>query len=342
MPTSSPILIAHRGASGYLPEHTLPAYAVAALQGADYLEPDLVMSQDGVLIARHDNQLGLTTDVADHPEFANRHSRRLVDGHEVTGWFSEDFTLAELKRLRAIERIPRLRPANCRFDRMFEIPTFNEVIALARGLSQATGRTIGLYPETKHPSHFAALGLPMEAPLVAALHGAGYHAATDPVFIQSFEVGNLRRLRGLTELRLIQLLSEHGQPFDAAVAGSGLDYDQMATAAGLATIASYADGVGPHKSHFVLAVGDDGRLDPAQATDFVANAHQAGLLVHPYTFRAENHFLPPALRDGSGNADALGDLMAELAIFLALGIDGFFCDQPDIGRRAIDRDQQPR
>lgn len=334
MRTNQPILIAHRGASGYLPEHTLAAYALAALQGADFLEPDLVMSRDGVLLARHDNQLDLTTDVADHPEFADRHCQRRVDGQLVSGWFSEDFTLAELKTLRAVERIPQLRPANRRFDRMFDIPTFAEVIALAKGLSQASGRPIGLYPETKHPSHFAALGLSMEAPLVAALHGAGYRSAADPVFIQSFEVGNLRQLRGMTDLKLVQLLAESGQPFDVVTAGGTLDYEQMATAAGLTAIAGYADGVGPQKSHFILAADAEGRLDPARASGFIDEAHAVGLLVHPYTFRAENHFLPPALRGSS--TEGLGDLVAELRLFLALGIDGFFCDQPDLGRRAID------
>ncbi|TXF13773.1 glycerophosphodiester phosphodiesterase [Pelomicrobium methylotrophicum] len=330
-----PLVIAHRGASGYLPEHTLAAYAVAIFQGADFIEPDLVMTKDGHLIARHENVLDLTTDVASHPEFAGRRTTKGVDGVAVTGWFSEDFTLAEIKQLRAIERMPGVRPANTRFDRQFEVPTLQEIIDLVQACERALGRKIGLYPETKHPTYFQRLGLSMEEPLVRILHRNGYQGADGRVFIQSFEVGHLRKLRRMTRIPLVQLLGVGGKPYDVEAAGGSLTYDQMATPGGLADIAAYADGVGPEKSHFILAPDAEGKLDPGNATDFVANAHAAGLQVHPYTFRAENRFLPVSLRS-SGEPHALGDSEAEIKAFLALGIDGFFTDQADLGVRARD------
>lgn len=328
--TRGPIVIAHRGASGYIPEHTLAAYAMAILQGTDYIEPDLVMTRDGQLIARHDNQLDLTTDVAQRPEFAARRTTKHVDGEAMTGWFSEDFTLAEIKTLRAIERIPDIRPENRRFDAMFEVPTLQEIIDLARGFETSTGRRIGIYPETKHPTYFAELGLAMEAPLVETLHRNGYTEADAPIFIQSFEVANLRALREMTRLPLIQLLWLEGKPFDVQTAGGTLSYDDMASADGLREIARYADGVGPEKHHFIIPLDAEGRLDVAHATAFVADAHAAGLMVHPYTFRAENHFLPSDHRHGDDER-ARGDLAGELRAFLAAGIDGFFIDQADIG-----------
>src|SRR5690606_28021931 len=202
---AAPLIIAHRGASGYLPEHTLAAYAVAILQGADYVEPDLVMTRDGQLVARHDNQLGLTTDVAQRPEFASRKRTQSIDGQSQTGWFSEDFTLAEIKTLRAIERIPQLRPGNQRLDGAFEIPTLQEIIELVQAMQASEGRIIGLYPETKHPTHFQQIGLAMEKPLVRTLHRNGYLTPNAPVYIQSFEVDNLKTLKRLTKLRLVQL-----------------------------------------------------------------------------------------------------------------------------------------
>lgn len=330
-----PIVIAHRGASGYLPEHTLAAYAVAMLQGADFVEPDLVMTKDGELIARHDNVLDLTTDVATRPEFASRRTTKVVDGHSHTGWFSEDFTLAEIKRLRAIERIPDVRPANARFDGQFEMPTLQEIVDLVRANERALGRAIGIYPETKHPTYFQKLGLSMEEPLVQILHANGYDRQPERVYIQSFEIANLKKLRRMTRVPLIQLLETGGRPADVEAGGGALTYDQMATAQGLREIATYADGVGPEKYHFIIPRAATGKLDPAKATNFVRDAHAAGLKVHPWTFRAENQFLPANHRS-SGGANALGDSKGEIEAFLAAGIDGFFTDQSDIGVRARD------
>ena len=204
-PLSPPIVIAHRGASGLRPEHTLAAYTVAIEQGADFIEPDLVLTRDNVFVARHENDITGTTDVAAHPEFAARRTTKLIDGESHTGWFTEDFTLAELKTLRAVERLPKLRPANVQYDGQFEVPTLAEVITLAKRHSVG-GRVVGIYPETKHPSYFASIGHPMEAMLAAQLKAAGWSKPDDPVFIQSFEVDNLKRLHTMTGLRLIQLM----------------------------------------------------------------------------------------------------------------------------------------
>ncbi|SFP22658.1 glycerophosphodiester phosphodiesterase [Ectopseudomonas composti] len=327
--TKAPLVIAHRGASGYVPEHTLAAYALAALQGADYIEPDLVMTRDGQLVARHDNELGLTTDVAQHPEFAARKRTQSVDGRSLEGWFSEDFTLAELKTLRAIERIPQQRPGNTRFDGQFEIPTLQEIIDLVKRLEALQQRTLGLYPETKHPTHFQQRDLAMEKPLLAVLERNGYDSAEAPVFIQSFEVENLKTLSTLTPLRLVQLLWIEGQPYDQQVRGSGLGYQQMITPEGLQNIASYAAGIGPEKG---MVIPRDAAGNLSAPTSLVADAHAAGLKVHPYTFRAENAFLPSSLRTGSDPVER-GDIDAELRAFLATGIDGLFIDQPDIAVR---------
>lgn len=332
---NKPLIIAHRGASGYVPEHTLAAYAIAVLQGADYVEPDLVMSKDGQLFARHDNELGLTTDVAQHAEFADRKRKASIDGVELDGWFSEDFTAAELKRLGAIERIPDIRPGNTRLNGQFEIATLQEIVDLVKALQVSQGREIGLYIETKHPQHFNDLGLAMEKPLVESLARNGYRDADAPVYIQSFEVSNLKALRQLSSLRLVQLYGK-GQPHDQVVQGNPLTYAQMATAAGLRAVAEYANGVGPDKS-YVIPRKPDGSL--GEPTRFVADAHAAGLLVHPYTFRAENQFLPTELQQGSSPADR-GDIEAEVRAFLATGIDGLFIDQPDIAVRL--RQQQAR
>ncbi|HLD66390.1 MAG TPA: glycerophosphodiester phosphodiesterase [Pseudomonas sp.] len=325
-----PLIIAHRGASGYVPEHTLAAYALAILQGADYIEPDLVMSQDGHLVARHDNELGLTTDVSRHPEFAARKRSQMVDGVSLSGWFSEDFSLAELKTLRAIERIPAIRPGNARLDDAFEIPTLQEIIDLVKSLQLSQQRSIGLYPETKHPTHFQRLGLALEKPLLRTLTRNGYLNRRAPVYIQSFEVENLKALSRLTSIRLVQLFGA-GQPYDQQVLGSGLSYAQMATPAGLQEIARYAAGVGPEKS-YIIPRDAHGKLEAANATDFVALAHAAGLKVHPYTFRGENNFLPSNLRNGD-DPQARGDSAAEIQLFLDTGIDGLFIDQPDIAVR---------
>ncbi|MES2442230.1 MAG: glycerophosphodiester phosphodiesterase [Pseudomonadota bacterium] len=321
MPEPHVIVIAHRGASGERPEHTLLAYSLAIDQGADFIEPDLVPTRDGVLVARHENNIADTTDVSDHPEFAARKTVKTIDGAAMTGWFTEDFTLAELRTLRAKERLPQLRPANKAYDGQAQIPTLDEIIALARRATKETGRTIGIYPETKHPSYFASIGLPIEPPLLAALKAAGWDRADAPVFIQSFEVDNLRALHAITRVRLIQLMSAAGGPADHAAPS----YAAMATPAGLAAIAAYAHGIGPEKSMIVPASGTP--------TTLIADAHAAGLKVHPWTFRAENFFLAPAFRHGTDLA-AHGDLSAEILSYLQRGVDGFFTDYPYIGVQA--------
>lgn len=317
-PMSRPIVIAHRGASGYRPEHTLAAYDAAIKYGADFVEPDLVLTKDDVFVARHENDITDTTDVASHPEFASRKTTKVVDGETHTGWFTEDFTLAELKTLRAKERLPKLRPRNTRFDGQFEVPTLDEIIALVKQRSGELRRTIGIYPETKHPSYFASIGKPMEEKLAAQLRAAGWDSATSPVFIQSFEVDNLKRLHKLTGIRLIQLMDATGGPADHAVPS----YAAMTTPAGLREVATYAWGIGPNKA--MIQNGD------ALPTMLVVDAHRAGLRVHPWTFRAENVFLPPSMRVGTDPAGR-GHLDLEIRRFLDLGIDGFFTDFPGIG-----------
>ena len=317
------IVIAHRGASGYAPEHTLVAYFIAIQQGADFVEPDLVMTRDGVLVARHENEIGGTTDVAEHAGFASRKTTKVVDGVSTTGWFTEDFTLAELKTLRARERIPLVRPMNARFDRMFEVPTLDEVLDVVGAANAARkARPVGVYPETKHPSYFAGIGLPMEEALVKTLERHGYRGRSAPVFIQSFEVGNLKRLARMTDLPLIQLLDATGKPFDFVLSGDARTYADLAKPAGLAEIARYAAGIGVHKN---LMIPRTAQNELGAPTTLVADAHAKGLVVHGWTFRAENTFLPKDLQS---------DAAAEMRRFLALGMDGFFTDQSDIGVRA--------
>jgi glycerophosphoryl diester phosphodiesterase len=325
------IVIGHRGASGYRPEHTLGAYQLAIDFGADYIEPDLVITRDGVLVARHENDISGTTDVAAHPEFAGRRVTKVIDGANVTGWFTEDFTLAELKTLRARERLPALRPQNTVFDGVYEIPTLQEVIALAQGESRRLGRRIGIYPETKHPTYFQKLGLPLEEPLVRTLHAAGYRHRRDPVYIQSFEVANLEKLARMTRLPLVQLLNAAGKPYDFVVANDPRSYADMATPAGLRDIARYADGVGANKDLIVPRDATGKLLAP---TTLIKDAHRAGLVVHAWTFRVENSFLPLDYRLGNptapGYAALRGDLQEELKLFYRLGLDGLFSDNPDI------------
>ncbi len=326
---TQPIVIAHRGASGYLPEHTLEAYALAIRQGADYIEPDLVMTRDAVLVARHENEIGGTTNVADVPQFGSRRTTRVIDGQSVTGWFTEDFTLAELKTLRARERLPKLRAANTRYDGQFTVPTFEEVLQLARGSGKAS---LGIYPETKHPTYFQRLGLPMEDALLEILKRHGYASRESPVFIQSFETANLRALRGKTPLRLIQLIEADGAPYDLVVAGDERTYADLLKPKGLKEIATYADGIGVHKSLIIPPLAD-GRL--GTPTRLTADAHAAGLLVHGWTFRAENEFLPKNFQSADDPA-ALGQLAGEIVTFLNAGMDGFFTDHPDVGVLARD------
>jgi glycerophosphoryl diester phosphodiesterase len=315
-----PLLIAHRGASGERPEHTIAAYQLAIDQGADFIEPDLVLTKDGVLVARHENEIGSTTDVGTRPEFAARKATKIIDGESMTGWFTEDFTLTELKTLRAKERLSQLRTANTAFDGQFEVPTFDEILALIKAHAAKTGRKIGVYPETKHPTYFANIGLPHERPLLASLKRFRYTKRDDLVFIQSFEVSNLKALRGKTKLRLIQLVNDEGGPAD----NPALRYADMVTPGGLKTIAAYADGVGPNKALVIPRMANGTLGTP---TALVGNAHAAGLAVHPWTFRRENFFLPAPLKS-STDATAPGDLASEVRAFIATGIDGLFTDNP--------------
>jgi glycerophosphoryl diester phosphodiesterase len=337
----SPIVIGHRGASGYVPEHTLTSYFIAIQDGADYVEPDLVMTKDRVLVARHENEIGGTTDVAEHPEFAARRTTKVIDGMGVTGWFTEDFTLAELKTLRARERIPDTRPGNTRFDGQFQVPTFEEILSLvhgveeqratrARQLGEPAPRRIGVYPETKHPTYFGGLGLPMEELLVRTLERYGYKGRHGLAYIQSFEVGNLKALSKLTQLPLVQLIEAGGAPYDFVTKHDPRTYADLITPTGLAEIATYAQAIGPNKL-LIIPRGSDGKL--SEPTALVKDAHACGLQVHAWTFRSENAFLPADLHRGPSPSD-LGDLTGELLPYLRTGMDGFFTDQADRGVRA--------
>ena len=342
-----PIVIGHRGASGYLPEHTLEAYALAIQQGADYIEPDLVSTKDGVLIARHEVNITQTTNVAAHPEFASRYKEKIIDGVKETGWFADDFTLAEIKTLRAIQRLP-FRPQQ--FNGQFKIPTLHEVILLAKSSRQKTGRVIGIYPETKHPSYHASVGLALEEKLVRVLATHGWNNSLSPVFVQSFEVGNLQRLNRMTGVRLVQLVdandvrldgsidSDGYGPYDFKVSGDPRTYADLVTPMGLAQIATYADGVGPWKRYIVGAAGvdddgdgkaddvnGDGIVDDADRTtiapsSLIDDAHAVGLIVHTWTFRNETRYLASTYGDNP---------VQEFLQFYCLGIDGVFGDFPD-------------
>jgi glycerophosphoryl diester phosphodiesterase len=323
---SEQLVIAHRGASGYRPEHTLAAYELGARMGADYIEPDLVATKDGVLVARHENEISTTTDVADHPEFADRETTKTIDGVALTGWFTEDFTLAELKTLRAKERLPDVRQRNTIYDGRFEVPTLQEVIDLANRLSDELGREIGIYPETKHPTYFRSIGLPLEPRLVRTLRKNDLDGRRDPVFVQSFETSNLKALDRRIESPLVQLFGAPAtRPYDFVVDNDPTTYGDLATPAGLEDVSEYADGVGPSKDYIVPRAADGSSQTP---TTFVDDAHAAGLLVHPYTFRNENQFLPLELRSGP-DPNAYGNAIAEYEQFFDLGVDGLFSDNPD-------------
>jgi glycerophosphoryl diester phosphodiesterase len=314
----APLVIGHRGAAGHRPEHTLASYSLAIDYGVDFIEPDLVSTKDGVLIARHENDISGTTDVAQ--KFPGRRTTKTIDGKPIEGYFTEDFTLAEIKTLRAKER---LAFRNQGWNGIYQIPTLQEVIELAKRRSLETGRTIGIYPETKHPSYFRSIGLALEPPLIKTLTDNGYTDANAPVFIQSFEVQNLKDLSKLTKMRLVQLMEDAKlKPYDFVVAGDRRSYGDLMTPEGLAAIATYASGIGPFKRSIVPQGADKALLPP---TSLVADAHKAGLVVHPYTFRDEPEFLAP---------DYGLDPVKEYLQFFRLGVDGVFSDFGDTAVRA--------
>ncbi|MEI2655512.1 MAG: glycerophosphodiester phosphodiesterase [Microthrixaceae bacterium] len=343
----APLVLGHRGATGYLPEHTLASYALAIEQGADFIEPDLVSTKDGVLVARHEVDITGTTDVADHPEFASRRTTKTIDGITSTGWFADDFTLAEIRTLRAVQRLG-FRPQQ--YNGLYKIPTFAEVIELAQAARRAKGRVVGVYPETKHPTYHQSVGLPLERKVVSVLQRYGWNHRSAPVFIQSFEVANLKFLNRLTSVRLVQLIdandvrldgsidSDGYGPYDFVAAGDRRTYADLVTPAGLAEIATYADGLGPWKRYIIGGratdanrdgqaddVNGDGAVDDADRTatpptSLLADAHAAGLFVHAYTWRNEARYLL---------ADYGDDPVQEYIHFYCLGVDGVFSDNPD-------------
>jgi glycerophosphoryl diester phosphodiesterase len=339
-----PTVTGHRGASALRPEHTLASYQKAIDDGADIIEPDLVSTKDGVLVARHENEIGGTTNVADVAQFASRKATKTIDGVPVTGWFTEDFTLAELKTLRAKERIPANRPANTAYDGQFEIPTLQEVVDLVRKESIAKGRTIGIYPETKHPTYFKAIGLPLEKRLVDQLVASSYRGKDAAVYLQSFEVANLKELRSLTTMRIVQLIDNpknppapngapRNAPYDFVAAKDGRTYADMVTPAGLKEIALYADAVSPYKEVIIPRTAAN---ELGATTSFVADAHASGLKVHTWTLRPENPFLPTSMRAPVVTSlSQRGDAVAEITAYLNAGIDGFFTDDPAVGRAAV-------
>jgi glycerophosphoryl diester phosphodiesterase len=330
-------VFAHRGASALRPEHTLASYARAIADGADYIEPDLVCTRDGVLVARHDVDLAETTDVARRPEFAARRATKTVDGRTHAGWFVDDFTFAELKTLRAIERLPKVRPGNAQYDGMFQVPSWEEIIEFVAAQSATSGRMIGLVPELKSSTYFSKAGLPLEDRFLKTLDAHEYTRRC-PIEIQSFEVANLKYLRAKlgrrANLRIMQLVAEGDvRPVDVATAGASLTFAQMVTPQGLREIATYADVVAP-PVRAIIPLRSDGSL--GTPTTLVNDAHKAGLLVHIWTFRPENRFLAADFRDNNGeNARNEAGSIAEMRRYLAEGIDGFFSDDPGLGRMAV-------
>jgi glycerophosphoryl diester phosphodiesterase len=309
----APLVIGHRGACGHRPEHTLASYELAIDMGADYVEPDLVSTKDGVLVARHENDISGTTDVA--VKFPDRKTKKTVDGTEIEGYFTEDFTLAELKTLRAKERLDFRDHSR---DGQFAVPTFEEVIELVKRKEKETGRTIGIYPETKHPTYFRGIGLPLEGKLVEILAKHGYDKADSPVFIQSFEIGNLKDLRKMTPVKLVFLYDEPDmRPYDFVVSGDKRTFAELLAPANLQEIAAFANGIGPWK-RLIIAENPDKTLGAPNSV--VADAHAAGLTVHPYTFRNEDRYLAK---------DYNGDPIKEYLQFYELGVDGVFSDFPD-------------
>lgn len=330
---TGPLVLAHRGASGYRPEHTLAAYELSVAMGADYIEPDLVMTRDGVLVDRHEPEIGGTTDVARRPEFADRRVTKLLDGESVTGWWVEDFTFEEFRSLRAIERLPSIRPANTAYDGRWQVPTFEEILELRAVLSEQHGRTIGIIPEIKHSTCLHGLGFDPEAATLDAVERFGLNRPEAPVLIQSFEVSNLIALRrdyGYRGRSL--LLAEAGKaPYDLVAAGEPRSYADLFTPEGLGQLAPWVDAIGPEKVMVIPRRRDNTLGEP---TSLVADAHAEGLLVMPWTFRAENYFLPSDLRvpnaEGVVVKSGLGRAAEEVWAHLEAGVDGMFVDNTDV------------
>ncbi|HEX8704313.1 MAG TPA: glycerophosphodiester phosphodiesterase [Myxococcaceae bacterium] len=337
---TKPLVIGHRGASALRPEHTLAAYRKAIEDGADVIEPDLVPTKDGHLVARHESYINETTNVSVVAKFADRKKIKTIDNVEYNGWFTEDFTLAELKELKARERIPAIRPANTSFDDQFEVPTLAEVITLAKDMSASTGRTIHIYPETKHPTYFQQIGLPMEDKLIEVLNADEFTKNTATVFIQSFETANLKALNqkiGNTRpnWKLVQLIDDKAKkPYDFVVANDNRTYADLLTEAGIKEIATYADGVGPYKLN-LINVDAAGNFE--SATGVIGYAHANNLIVHSWTFRPENNFLPTPLKaPGAASVRNPAGSVTEIQKYLEAGLDGFFTDDPAVGRQAVD------
>ncbi|MEU5114552.1 glycerophosphodiester phosphodiesterase [Streptomyces longwoodensis] len=324
-----PTVIGHRGASGYRPEHTFGSYQLALDLGADIVEAgDLVPTKDGHLVCRHEPEIGGTTDVADHPEFAGRRTTKVLDGVPTTGWFTEDFTLAELKTLRAVERIPANRPHNTLYNGRWEIPTFEEVLRWQDEQTRRRGKQVWIYPETKHPTYFRKLGLGLEERLAKLLRKHGKDKRDSPVILQSFEPTSIQRLNKLVDNPLVVLLSgATSRPWDFVETGDPRTVADLVTKQGLREIASYAQGIGPTLD-LVVPKDASGRL--TTPTSLVKDAHAVGLILHPYTMRNENPFLPAEFRKGT-DADGYGDAFGAFRAYFATGIDGVFTDNPDTG-----------
>ncbi|MFF9510420.1 glycerophosphodiester phosphodiesterase [Streptomyces sp. NPDC014724] len=321
-----PTVIGHRGTSGYRPEHTLGSYQLALDMGAHIVEQDLVPTKDGHLVCRHENDITATTDVSAHPEFAGRRTTKKVDGVSLTGWFTEDFTLAELKTLRATERIPGTRQKNTLYDGRWEVPTFEEVLRWADREGRRRGKPVWLYVETKHPTYFRGLGLGLEEPLAKLLRRYNRHRKQSPLILQSFEPSSIQRLAGLVATPRVVLLSGAGErPWDFVTSGDPRTVADLVKPEGLKWMASFAQGIGPTLD-LIIPKDASGRL--TSPTTLVRDAHAQGLVLHPYTMRNENTFLPADFRRGT-DPTAYGDAFGAFRTYFATGIDGIFSDNPD-------------
>lgn len=333
--TRPPLIVGHRGACGYRPEHTIESYVLAARLGADSLEPDLVMTADGELICRHEAELSRTTDVASRPEFAALRTVKCIDGHQVTGWFAEDFSLTQIKTLWATERLRELRASNTTYHGRCRVATFTELLEVRAQVSRELDRAIGLSVELKDSARYREMGMDLEAAVTAALRAAGLAGGSIPVFLQSFHLHSLIRLREefATSLSLIYLIENGGRPAGLAGRSDRHTYDDLLSSRGLKVLSSWVDGIGPGKQR-IFPRRPNGTL--GMPTRLVPDAHEAGLVVHAWTFRAENCFLPEDLRRRGRDAD-WGDVLGEMRRFLQAGVDALICDQPDVG--AVARDE---